>query len=93
MRLWRRPLDEGQVLIEHGVVHIITERCKGCGFCVEFCPREVLRTSNRHNSKGYFPPEVVQAVRCVRCSLCEVLCPEFAIYVLRDGEMPATIED
>lgn len=89
MRFWRRPLDEGQVLVEHGQVHIIAERCKGCRFCIEFCPQDVLAESQEHNSKGYYPPYAAQPERCVRCGLCEMLCPEFAVYVLRDGERPA----
>lgn len=89
MRYWRRPLDEGKVLVEHGQVHIIAERCKGCGFCIEFCPLDVLVLSDESNSKGYHPPQLVRPERCVRCGLCEILCPEFAVYVLRDGERPA----
>jgi len=84
MRFWRRPLDEGQVQVEHGVVHIIAERCKGCGFCVEFCPLDVLETSDTYNAKGYHPPRLAHPERCVRCGLCEMICPEFAVYVLRD---------
>lgn len=91
MRFWRRPLDEGQIFIEHGRVHIITERCKGCGFCVEFCPLDVLAVSDRYNSKGYHPPYLVHPERCVRCGLCEMICPEFAVYVLKDEERPATV--
>jgi 2-oxoglutarate ferredoxin oxidoreductase subunit delta len=91
MRFWRRPLDEGKVLVEHGRVHIIVERCKGCGFCVEFCPLDVLATSDSFNSKGYHPPVIVRPEACVRCGLCEIICPEFAVYVLRDGERPAQV--
>lgn len=89
MRYWRRPLDEGEVMVEHGQIHIIAERCKGCGFCIEFCPLDVLALSEEFNTKGYHPPYVAHPERCVRCGLCEILCPEFAIYVLRDEERPA----
>ncbi|MGQ9677226.1 MAG: 4Fe-4S dicluster domain-containing protein [Chloroflexota bacterium] len=47
--------------------------CKGCGICVEFCPRKVLRLSESGKA------EVVAADRCTRCGLCEMLCPDFAI--------------
>ena len=42
-----------------GQVAITVERCKGCGFCVEFCPTHVLALSSAFNSKGYHPPHVV----------------------------------
>ena len=91
MRYWRRPLDEGQVVVEHGKVHVIEERCKGCGFCIEFCPLDVLVISETYNTRGYHPPVLDQPERCVRCGLCEMICPEFAVYVLRDEEGPAVM--
>jgi 2-oxoglutarate ferredoxin oxidoreductase subunit delta len=61
-------------------VHIIADRCKGCGFCVEYCPKEVLVLSEEFNKKGYHPPKVVKEGECVNCNLCEMICPDFAIY-------------
>lgn len=80
MKYWRRPLDLDRVTIPHGRVYIIEDRCKGCGFCVEYCPKHVLVLSDRFNPKGYHPPEVVKAEECVNCNLCETICPEFAIF-------------
>ena len=84
MKYWRKPLDEDRIEINCGIVHIIEERCKGCGFCVEFCPRHLLVLSSRTSSKGYHPPEVIDDLNCVNCGLCTLLCPDFAIYV-EDG--------
>ncbi len=61
------------------------ERCKGCGFCVEYCPKDVLVLSKEFNAKGYHPPEAVKAGECVNCSLCEMICPDFAIYSVEAG--------
>lgn len=69
-----------------GEVVIIEERCKGCGFCVEYCPHDVLALSNRFNSKGYHPPVVVRAELCVDCGFCRMVCPEFAIYTFQKPE-------
>lgn len=80
MKYWRRPLDLDKVIIPHGRVYIIEDRCKGCGFCIEYCPKHVLVVSDRFNRKGYHPPEVVKAEECVNCNLCETICPDFAIF-------------
>ena len=94
MKYWRKPLDLDQVTIPHGEVLIIDERCKGCGFCVEYCPKDVLVLSERFNSKGYHPPEVVQTGLCVNCNLCEMICPDFAIFsVAIPDDVKAELKD
>ena len=87
MKLWRKPLDADEFEAPKGKVYIIDERCKGCGFCIEFCPRDVLEESEKYNSKGYHPPEVANPDDCVHCGLCELICPEFAIFVLDAKEV------
>jgi 2-oxoglutarate ferredoxin oxidoreductase subunit delta len=67
-----------------GTVYIKAERCKGCGFCVEFCPTDVLALSSAFNAKGYHPPVVVNAEKCSGCDLCGMLCPDFAIFSRRE---------
>lgn len=34
-------------------VEIVAERCKSCGYCVKFCPKQVLEIGTGVNSKGY----------------------------------------
>jgi 2-oxoglutarate ferredoxin oxidoreductase subunit delta len=82
---WRQPLDRERIQIPRGIVHVIEERCKGCGFCVEFCPQKVLVMSKGTNSKGYHPPQIVDDADCVDCGLCTLLCPDFAIFVENGG--------
>lgn len=81
MQYWRKPLDADKIKIPNGEIHIVRDRCKGCSFCVEYCPKDVLELSKDFNIKGYHPPEVVVPQNCVHCQLCELLCPEFAIFV------------
>jgi len=90
---WRKPLDQDRIKVPCGVIHIIEERCKGCGFCVEFCPQEVLIMSDHTNAKGYHPPEIKDGSHCVNCGLCALLCPDFAIFVEDKGSRtPEKIE-
>jgi len=79
MNFWRVPLDTDNVHITKGIVHIVEERCKGCGYCIEYCPQKVLVFSSTFNSKGYYPPSV-KSDNCLNCHYCELLCPEFAIF-------------
>ena len=86
MKYWRKPLDADERKAPHGNVHVILERCKGCGFCIAYCPRQVLEISDEFNRKGYHPPVVAHPEQCVNCRLCEALCPEFAIWNTLDEQ-------
>jgi 2-oxoglutarate ferredoxin oxidoreductase subunit delta len=46
--------------------------CKGCGICVEFCPKDVLEVKNEK-------VEIVDIDKCIKCGLCELRCPDYAI--------------
>ncbi|MBD3348374.1 MAG: 4Fe-4S dicluster domain-containing protein [Candidatus Eisenbacteria bacterium] len=85
-KYWRRPLDADRIKVPHGEIHILVNRCKGCQFCVEYCPRDVLEMSESFNVKGYHYPEAVNEGECVNCQLCEMLCPEFAIFCVEVEE-------
>jgi 2-oxoglutarate ferredoxin oxidoreductase subunit delta len=63
-----------------GLVTINAELCKGCGFCIEFCPADVLIFSDEFNSKGYHPPFAIHPEACTGCDLCGIYCPDFAIF-------------
>lgn len=65
-------------------IKIDEEYCKGCGLCVMFCPQRVFERSEELNKKGVFPPRVVKGDRCVKCRLCELICPDFAIAVMEE---------
>ena len=88
-KFWRVPLDAERMITPHGSPHILEERCKGCAFCIEFCPCGVLVHSDRYNHKGYHPPDIENVGECRACGLCELLCPEFAIAVVKEqAEVP-----
>ena len=52
-----------------------SERCKGCGICVEFCPKQVLTVNQ------FEKVEVIDEQECIVCRQCELRCPDFAIFV------------
>ncbi len=67
-------------------IHLLPERCKGCRFCIEFCPKQSLKESAEFNRKGYRLVGVDDLDACTGCKQCEMLCPEFAIYVTSEEE-------
>ncbi|NIQ04156.1 MAG: ferredoxin family protein [Candidatus Korarchaeota archaeon] len=86
-----KVLSSQKVKVPQGKVHVITERCKECGFCIEFCPQGVLKESDETNEKGYHPPELVEdppSKTCIACGFCERICPEFAIWVEEEEDAP-----
>lgn len=49
--------------------------CKGCGLCIHFCPRHVLRASQHLNRLGFHPAEYI-GEGCNACGICFHACPE-----------------
>jgi len=80
-RTWRKPLDSDKIKPPKGEVHIIANRCKGCGYCIEFCPRDVLDTSEELNERGVHLPKVIDESKCTLCRFCTAICPDFAIFI------------
>ena len=64
-------------------ITIDIELCKGCGLCVEVCPKNCIVISKISNKSGYFPAEFCQK-GCTACAACAVMCPEAAIEVLKE---------
>lgn len=63
------------------------EGCKGCGYCVMFCPRElIVIDTDRINNLGYNPAvfRPNNEKTCTGCALCGEICPEVLIEVYRD---------
>jgi 2-oxoglutarate ferredoxin oxidoreductase subunit delta len=93
MNYWRAPLDINTIEVPHGDVHIDIEQCKGCEFCIEYCPRDVLKLSKDFNRKGYHYPIVLKQGACVNCTLCEMICPDFSIFVVEGKPSHPNIDD
>jgi len=64
-------------------VTIDAEKCKGCGLCIEFCPRKVLGFSKDITNKKGYSPAVPLTENCVGCASCAKMCPDSVITVDR----------
>jgi 2-oxoisovalerate ferredoxin oxidoreductase delta subunit len=59
--------------------------CKGCGRCVEACPKQVLEMSDDFNARGY-PYVQYKGHGCIGCGLCFYTCPEpYTFRILKPG--------
>ena len=66
-------------------VTFTTERCKGCGLCVEACPKKILAIDiHTLNSKGYHPAMMTDQEKCIACAMCATMCPDCVIKVEKD---------
>ena len=58
------------------------DRCKGCGLCIEVCPKKILRfAEERLNEKGFNPAEITDQDACISCAFCATICPDCVITV------------
>lgn len=64
-------------------IKVVSERCKSCGYCVKFCPKQVLTIGEKVNGKGYEYVEPVNMEDCVSCCMCARICPDGAIEVYK----------
>jgi 2-oxoglutarate ferredoxin oxidoreductase subunit delta len=56
------------------------EWCKGCGICVNFCPKNVLELRSEDKAIVARPED------CICCKLCKIRCPDLAIELFEVGE-------
>lgn len=57
------------------------DECKGCKLCITACPKGIIKVSERINSNGYRPAEVVDMDKCIGCAFCATICPDVVITV------------
>jgi 2-oxoglutarate ferredoxin oxidoreductase subunit delta len=66
--------------------------CKGCGLCIEICPKNVYDRESKVSSKGFRAIIIKNSDACNQCQLCELLCPDLAITIQKEKK-DATIKN
>lgn len=66
---------------------ISAERCTACNICVNACPTNVFEIV----AGG--PPRIARQDDCQTCFMCELYCPEDALYVAPIADRGATAEE
>jgi heterodisulfide reductase subunit A len=64
-------LAKGEITLSPEVAYVISERCDGCGVCVEHCPTRAIRIIANRAS--------IDPVSCFGCGVCLPVCPKEAI--------------
>jgi len=59
------------------------DRCKACGYCVSFCPKDLLEMSNDLNVHGVHYVRLANEEECTGCAICGIVCPDMAIEVYK----------
>ena len=63
-------------------VTFATDICKGCGLCVNACPKKILVIAKEKiNKKGYSPAEMTDQSQCIGSGFCYTMCPDSVITV------------
>lgn len=53
--------------------------CKGCGICAAFCPKGALEVVDEKVRRK-------EGTDCILCGMCELRCPDYAIYIEESDE-------
>ena len=69
-------------------MEVVTYLCKGCGLCIEHCPKKVIEFSDKFNEMGYKHAQY-KGEGCSGCGVCFYSCPEpgaIVVYKKAKGE-------
>lgn len=68
-----------------GILKLNSDKCKGCGLCIKFCPKKILGLdATTVNALGYHPVGLLKPEECVGCATCALMCPDGVINVYKE---------
>ena len=83
MKKFLKQVPEELVTPKGHRLTIIRQFCKGCRICVDFCPTGTLDLDDR------FKVKVAHPEKCIGCLMCELRCPDMAIFVEKGAKPQA----
>jgi len=66
---------------------VSADRCTGCNICVHACPTNVFEAVPGG------PPRIARQADCQTCFMCELYCPEDALFVAASADAPVVINE
>lgn len=66
---------------------VSAERCTACNICVHACPTQVFEAVPGG------PPRIARQHDCQTCFMCELYCPEDALYVAPDADHAQAVDE
>jgi 2-oxoglutarate ferredoxin oxidoreductase subunit delta len=64
-----------------GRVEVDANRCKACGLCMEFCPKDCFEKGHGLNPLGFVPIRYREDSDCTACGNCAWMCPDMALRI------------
>ena len=66
---------------------VSSSRCTGCNICVSACPTNVFE------AVAGGPPRIARQQDCQTCFMCELYCPEDALFVAPLADMGVAVDE
>ncbi len=64
-------------------VDVDKTKCKGCQYCLIYCPKHCFKMSEDVNRHGVHYAEFIGKAECISCGLCAAVCPDICITVYK----------
>ncbi len=78
-----------------GRIVIEKDKCKGCEYCIIYCPKKCIEISRDINIRGVNYAVFSRPEACIACGICARVCPEVCIQVMlkKGGPIYQKVED